>query len=182
MSPGTHNREDALSSWALRMTQLSVYIYAASISPHLHRRHLLVHLVISVQWLSRSSLAPRGVHFRHSLPCLPVHISRVQLLEYHVIYVQRSLAIFNENQLHDLQFVTSDPTLEALSLVASHCPLSIQSSSRRFPPITTFSHFAWPKGHSNRVASSVDPLTLRCPCRVCTLFFTPTTQGMKMLR
>ena len=27
-----------------------------------------------VQWLARSSLAPRGVHFRHALPCLPVHI------------------------------------------------------------------------------------------------------------
>ena len=36
--------------------------------------YLLEHLVIPVQWLSRSSLAPRGIHFRHALPCLPVHI------------------------------------------------------------------------------------------------------------
>ena len=32
------------------------------------------HLVIPVQRLSRSSLVPRGIHFRHALPCLPVHI------------------------------------------------------------------------------------------------------------
>ena len=36
--------------------------------------HLLEHLVIPVQRLSRSSFVPRGIHFRHALPCLPVHI------------------------------------------------------------------------------------------------------------
>ena len=36
--------------------------------------YLLEHLVIPVQRLSRSSLVPRGIHFRHALPCLPVHI------------------------------------------------------------------------------------------------------------
>ena len=52
--------------------------------------------IVGIYWstLSSPSSGYRDRPWRHE-----EYLRRVQLLEYHVIYVQRSLAIFNENQL-----------------------------------------------------------------------------------